>query len=215
MEAPSFTEEELISLYENLLAIPASARPDTLASTEPTSQGADHQCISTVQTLASRLLHDDSVLSAEETPLPSKSLAERLRSLRGTADAGTSMNFSKHQSLTADGHSSMPLHLVLIARIEEMLQSMESLRSISTSGKLVDPVSIPAGFIVEEEWKALTQYCLLNHDPTSAESVVDIMQRSGSRIPEETLDALLVYHIDLPNAEQVERIMQKYMAGAC
>ncbi|KAJ3552289.1 hypothetical protein NM688_g4226 [Phlebia brevispora] len=207
-EESSYSEEELILMYEDLLALPATSKP--IAQDKPLK--ADEECTVIVQSVASRLLPDGSQDAAGSS---SQSFSERLWQLRKESGADVGLKF-------ASGHSpvdmsSAPLHIALISRLEDMLHSIQAVQSTASSeGADPDAVMTAArvGLMVETEWKALVSYCLQEHDLRSADKVLDLILRSDAVVSEEILNQVLEYHVDAVDVEGTERLLQKYTSGS-
>lgn len=147
-----YTETELISLYEDLLAQPALIKPEDLSP-----QARMDESSRIVRNAASRILPDDSLNVAGPSV---NSLAQQLRRLRG-------VSLLPHTDVNHLGGAttsySAPLHIALLDRVEQVLSSLEHLRTTITAPKTkqnAQTSNISFGLMVGKEWAALVRYCV-------------------------------------------------------
>ncbi|THG94241.1 hypothetical protein EW026_g7193 [Hermanssonia centrifuga] len=209
-EDASYSEEELMAVYEDLLALPATESPDTQAQAQAVSE-AEAQFISIVNAAASRLLQVDVSNTPEDS---SHSMTNRLRQLRGAA--------SQERPVPPQSLSSGPIHLALIARLEEMIVTLKSIQAsvsptnatenmLAAGETIVQPV-VPTGVMTENEWSALVQYSVHTGDVLAAERVLDLTKQCGSAISEDMLNEVLAHHAAAADVDRTEHFVHKYLA---
>lgn len=152
-----FTEEELLAVYEDLLANPShdSAEPTAVQSISPEERSRN-----IVQALHERLLparqeSDLSAVSQETT------LSDTLRSRR----AATSAQPAQHLA-TTETRSLNPL----LIRLEEIVVSMEAVQNLAPA------TSVPLGVLAHQEWEALVDVYILDRNGEAMEHALDLMK---------------------------------------
>lgn len=181
----------MISLYEDLLALPAAAKPDE----QERLQREEDESALIVHSTASRLLPDDPPGTTESSE---HSLAQGLRQLQNVSHSETTdSQLSSEGEGVSQAISTLPTYIALISRLQHILPSVQTFRSSLSAGGGEDGTAaytIPVGLMVEKEWMALVRYCvsdflenrrvvkllitnqLLENDPHAAEEVVKLMQ---------------------------------------
>ncbi|TBU57213.1 hypothetical protein BD310DRAFT_822029 [Dichomitus squalens] len=154
--APTYSDEELVSMYEDLLAVPLQTQGQVVDL--EAQKRAD-------EAIVRRTVHS---LYALEDP---SAIAIDLKSQYKAA----------------------------ISKLIEMVEALEPLRD--PSGALPVEVSL----LSDEQWVSLVRVCVEGHDGAAAETVVGLMKRSGSNVPDIALETVMSVYAsagDVPSAER-------------
>ncbi|CDO70444.1 hypothetical protein BN946_scf184999.g85 [Trametes cinnabarina] len=160
---PIYSEAELLSVYEDLLAQPPRAQAQDTAISNP--ELLERQDARTLDAIVHDLYqHEDSA------------------------------------SISSDARSQ---YNAAITKLREIASVLEAARP-SSSRSPPPPVSVLSG----EQWSALTRVCVRAQDGAAAESIIELMQRFGAPVPEETLNTTLSLYADRGDVANTERFIR-------
>ncbi|KAF9050758.1 hypothetical protein BDZ89DRAFT_1057188 [Hymenopellis radicata] len=190
MDPPTFTEEELQLLYQDIICEP--------------SPGPLKQETSTIE-LNEQLANDAVLVDAAYHRLQEQLVSESdledspfIRALRANTPSMTqpfpTIDFATH---------SQP-HRTLLAQVEAFLRRVDP--STST-------LSIPVVVMSIEEWQALIRISLHSNDIKGAEECLVLMKRTGIPITAEAVTDIIYYHANNADIAETERIINTYMTG--
>lgn len=183
LDPPSYTEQDLLFLYEDLLALPkndkvSQSHPEALKQTQA------EQDLSILNAIDQRLCPIEDVTPSKE-----------LRQL--------------HSSYHLAEHSVQLYHRVL-ARAHDIVSRVESVRS-SLSDGAVHTDFVPISVLSIPEYESLVRVCVQARDGAAAERALDIMKRSGIPLPDTTITEVLELYADRGNVEGVENVLASYL----
>ncbi|KAF7321081.1 hypothetical protein HMN09_00195500 [Mycena chlorophos] len=184
VEAPFYSEDELLAMYEELLA-----HNEPVAVPAPGLEAPRESARSIVLRMEEQLAAPETVAATA----PHSPLIEKLR--RSTPATVQ----QPHAGSEAE------LHRRVLEMANTKLQLMGVLPSSSTA------VGVP--LFTMEEYKALTRLCIEEGDIDAAESVLALMKRSGLVIPEESLSLVLRQYSDIGNATGADYCLANFLQG--
>ncbi|KAJ6463447.1 hypothetical protein C8R45DRAFT_1025746 [Mycena sanguinolenta] len=180
-----FSEESLLTMYEDLLTHPEEI-PD---ATPPMLDGIEED-MGIVRQIEQQLLRN----LDERSPLEDSPLVTKLRSGQPLPDLDPPLV-----------DETMELHRRVLQLANARLDRLNVLPS-SASAPLV-----PIVLFSMNEYEALTRTCVNSNDLDAAESVLHLMKRSGLAIPEESLTTVLSQYSDVGDVEGVERCLAAFL----
>ncbi|RDX44062.1 hypothetical protein OH76DRAFT_1446274 [Lentinus brumalis] len=161
---PSYSEAELISMYEDLLAIPAASQQQDHAVQVPdTQQEQDHAIV------------------------------------RGVLEA-----LYAHEDPAAIPSDAQSQYTAAIAKLREIIDVLEPTRAEP------EAPSVDLSVLSTEEWISLVRISAKEQDGQAAETVIELMQRSGSAIPEAALETTASLYADVGDVVNTERFLASF-----
>ncbi|KAF7307820.1 hypothetical protein MKEN_01142100 [Mycena kentingensis (nom. inval.)] len=186
VETPVYSEDALMALYEDLLSNP-DAKPVVPAILQPDNQHALDLVV--VQRLEQQLVQiQPNNAVVRRSPLLQKLMLD----LSPAAEP-------------EQVDPSLELHHRVLKLADGRLQRLGLIPSSSTS--------VPIPLFALEDYKALTRFCLHKGDLDAAESVLQLMRRSGMTVPEESLTSVLQQYSDIGDATGAEHCLARYLSG--
>ncbi|KAK7055421.1 hypothetical protein R3P38DRAFT_2600354 [Favolaschia claudopus] len=192
-ESLFFSEDELLTMYEDVLA--HQAQDTGTISTAPDKANRVEEDLATVRQVERQLvndLHRRISLSTEESPLIAK--------LR---------KFSPPALNAPVFDESVELHRRVLELANASLDRLEVVQP-STSQK----PTVPIALFSLREYEALTRHCMDKGDFDAAQSVLQLMKRSGLDIPEASLTLVLRQYSDVGDIEGAEHCLATFLTGA-
>ncbi|CAL1698254.1 unnamed protein product [Somion occarium] len=189
LEDNSYSEEELLFLYEDLLATPA----DESSSDKPDTVFTEEHDVLHLNSVAHRIL---SIENSDELSTLSDTLSSRLRLLRvedAELESFPSTDISKDTPATTS-------HRFLVSRLQQLVAEIQGLHSSSSTSE----PQLPLGLLTPIEWGALARYCARVNDSQSLEVVLDLMKQSAVPISEEMLSSVVDILADAGDVNAVE-----------
>ncbi|KAI0339109.1 hypothetical protein BDW22DRAFT_1347966 [Trametopsis cervina] len=182
----AFTEEELMAVYEDLLASPVEAKPDDQAQQDETATA-----LQTVEAALKRLPQDE--VTKDPEPSLQRTLIAHLETILQQQPEATSQN------------TPLPHH-ALITRLEAILpqQPGPTTQNIEQS----EPV------VAENEWEALVQVAVEHNDIASAHQVLSLIERFGSTPSERCLNPIMNFYASRGDVSSVENMLKHYVGTA-
>ncbi|KAF8884462.1 hypothetical protein BD779DRAFT_1612106 [Infundibulicybe gibba] len=191
LDPPTYSEEELLMFYEDVLAISRAPPAETEAEESQVEElpqneqdllliGAAHQRL-----LGPNPLTSESELEADDTPLLDVSPG-------GTwAPPTQDLAHSYHQ---------------LISRAHEIISRIESVPE-STSPHTSQ---LPINVLSINECQALVRVCVRNTDSEAAVAVLDLMKRTGIPISSDAITWIMELYVNEGNSTAVEQILAQF-----
>ncbi|RPD77124.1 hypothetical protein L226DRAFT_360122 [Lentinus tigrinus ALCF2SS1-7] len=161
---PAYSEAELISMYEDLLAIPAAAQEQ-----ERTAQVSDTEQQNVQATVRVAI----EALYAHEDP----------------------------STIPSDAQSQ---YTAAITKLREIVEALESTRTQS------DAPLVEVSILSTEEWLSLVQMCVDEQDGHAAETVIELMQRSGTSVPEAALETTMSLYANVGDVANTEQLLANF-----
>ncbi|KAJ7353340.1 hypothetical protein DFH08DRAFT_739179, partial [Mycena albidolilacea] len=192
-ESLVFSEDELLTMYEDILAHPKeiSVTPPTV----PDKLGQVDEDIEIVRQVEQRLLRD----FKERSPTEDSSFIAKLRKTTGPPI---------FEPAVID--DTLDLHHRVLRLAKARVDRLDVVQSsLATSRAPLVPIML---FSVKE-YEALTRTCVHEGDLDAAESVLHLMKRSGLAI-EDTLTTVLRQYSDVGDVQSVERCLTTFLTGA-
>jgi hypothetical protein len=152
-DTPPFSEEELLSLYEDVLALPDDG-PRAIAA--PDEVAPEQRDLQLVQGVYERLFPQQELGSSSE--------------LEPNMLKDMGMGTTAQQSITPIASTSTPLHVTVLSRIRDVVSSFEASKGFDLT------TSIPVALLSQDEWTALTNVAIREHDGDAMESSLDLMK---------------------------------------
>ena len=146
---PGLSEDDLVSIYEDLLALPTPN--DTRESPPQTQQSqaeADHAMMLAVE---QRLFND-----VPESALSITSLTSTLRSLR--AQASSSSNIASNETGHYEGQQHGKSHQTVVIRLKSIVEKLDAVRATVDSGTMQG--NLPISLLSIQEWQSLIRTCV-------------------------------------------------------
>ncbi|KAJ7163629.1 hypothetical protein C8R43DRAFT_919339 [Mycena crocata] len=187
-----FSETDLLSMYEDLLAHPEET--SVVVDQPPSNTEAD---MAIVRHLELQLLHVNVVHT--DTPLVAK-----LREESGQSS-------QRREAPVID--QTLPLHRRVIQLANARLERLDVLERLQPSSSTADPTPLPIALFSMEEYQTLTRTCVNEADFDAAESVLYLMKRSGLAIPEESLNAVLHQYTAVGNVQGLEHCLTTFLTA--
>ncbi|KAF8266080.1 hypothetical protein EI94DRAFT_1803621 [Lactarius quietus] len=190
-ETPSdltYREEELLQLYEDLLAL-----PDDEAKVTP-RVSTEEQDRAVVDAIVSRL----SPLPSAPDPSDAFSALLLQRAASG----------SQHISAQAHAHeTSCSAHHVALNLLTPIIQESKAIHGPS-SGK-----GVPLAVLSVDEWRSLIRVCLTHNDPRSAKTAVELMMASGMALVEEHANDVIGWYAERGDVLRCEEFLHTFIKG--
>ncbi|KAJ7270934.1 hypothetical protein C8J57DRAFT_294530 [Mycena rebaudengoi] len=185
-----FSENDLLSMYEDLLALPPEEPGRTL---EPVAEklGQPYEDIILVRDIEQKLVALNAVGAVRETPLVAKL---RKESPLPALDVPVM-------------DDTVQLHWRVIRLAAARLDRINQLSSMSEGSP------IPIAFFTLAEYEALTRHCIYEKDLDAAESVLHLMKRSGLAIPEDSLTSILTKYTEAADVHRAEHLLAEYLTA--
>ncbi|KAI8990403.1 hypothetical protein BD414DRAFT_483529 [Trametes punicea] len=95
-----------------------------------------------------------------------------------------------------------------IAKLSEIVGVLNSARSSATG----PPLSI--SILSEQQWLSLIRSCVREEDGKAAESVIDLIKRSGTDVPEDGLNIVLSLYADRGDVAHTERFITSFVGSS-
>ncbi|KAH8986599.1 hypothetical protein EDB92DRAFT_2021332 [Lactarius akahatsu] len=185
----TYREEELLELYEDLLAL-----PDDEAKATPARVSTEELDRALVEAIVSRLSPSSSA--------PSDALSTLLYQ-RTASD-------SPLIPVQAQTSSSPTLpHRVALDLLTPISQELTAIRNAHASSAN----DVPLALLSVEEWQALTRVCLAHDDPRSAKTAVELMMASGMELVEEHANDVIGWYAERGDVLGCEQFMQTFIKG--
>ncbi|KAJ6498181.1 hypothetical protein C8R47DRAFT_1212500 [Mycena vitilis] len=182
-----FSEDQLMAMYEDLLAHPKDD-PSAVVPTEPDKRDQD---LATVLELEQRLLRINTVPPTQDSPL--------LHKLR--KDPSPSFD-----PPVVDETAQVHRRVIQLAHAR--------LDRLDTMGSTSQTPPVPIALFSMNEYDALTRTCVSEGDLDAAGSVLNLMKRSGLAIPEESLTLVLRHYTDVGDVRGTEYCLTTFLSGA-
>ncbi|KAL0571191.1 hypothetical protein V5O48_010771 [Marasmius crinis-equi] len=186
LDPPAYTEEQLMTIYEDLLSNPESAEPQVQEELEENVEEND---------LAAIIRLDERFMaSVEETaPLPTESLSNMLR--RMTVQ-------HRPQKVKAEDLPAEPYRRVL-TNIQRVLGDIRAMQGPESS-------SLSPGLLSISEWDSLLRTALRANDPRAAHLTLTLMQSTGLEATEERINTILSHFVHQGNPTDFEKFLKHY-----
>ncbi|KAI0717675.1 hypothetical protein C8T65DRAFT_766373 [Cerioporus squamosus] len=161
---PAYSEAELISMYEDLLTIPAVTQQED------------------------RVISDTQTQKVEDRAI-----------VRGVIDA-----LYAHEDPAAVPSDARSQYTAAIAKLREIIEVLETTRA--------EPGALPADLSVlsSDEWVSLVRLCVEEQDGQAAETVIELMKRSGSAVPDVALETTVSLYADVGDVVNTERFLASF-----
>jgi hypothetical protein len=181
VQPPTFSEEQLLSIYEELLSLPDGVKEHERTDTRSEAQIQEGVDVALIETVDQRLRLDTSLRS---TSLTQGGLAERI-----LGDKRPVLHLSELPPVNVD--LSAPAYQRVLAHVEMVTQRLEQARVFAPK-EGDSKVEIPVAILSAPEWQALVRVCvrpsffslahLLNRfkiaadDGAAAERAIEVMK---------------------------------------
>lgn len=208
-----FSEDDLLDIYQDLLALPASS--DVAAPAEKQgSQVADDTA--TVRAVEQRLFGTgapadvDIATSGVKSSLSAALLQRRATSLVPEGTVGEDV--APVPSSSADtGLGEGQDYKRVLARLHGIIAKVQDAQLRAASGPVQDV--LPVSIIADQEWGSLVRVCMREEDAAAAELAVDLMKRSGASVSEESINHVLAFYAERGDVPRAETFMANALGG--
>lgn len=207
-----FSETELLAFYENVLAQPtAQPSPQEIAQTLQAYQEERDRVL--VNSIANRIIGTTDIDSVTSDSSFS-SLSNILQQRQPKNETDDSL-----LSQPSTPVSSLPIHQQILLRVEQLQRLIpktapipKSLKPVVATAVLQESrTSALIPLLSDEEWKSLVRICLQSNDTHSAETVLNLMKRSGLVPPEEAINDVLDVYATRGDIMETERCMRTFL----
>ncbi|KDQ55917.1 hypothetical protein JAAARDRAFT_70783 [Jaapia argillacea MUCL 33604] len=209
IDTPEYSEEDLLAIYENLLALPIS-EPRDAAVQEIPHEELDRALVDSLH----QRLKDVRVVTS-----PDSSLSQVLRQDR-EVNQDEPQDYAEPETLNQHPYTSAPqIHRRLIPLLGQLVQGLESVKTSVESSNLehtsaeTASTSVPVGLVSEKEWKALARTCVRENDGEAAEMVLDLMMRLQCPPSEDLLNDVMDVYASQGDVVKTEAFMSKSIIG--
>ncbi|KAH9064399.1 hypothetical protein EDB87DRAFT_1804147 [Lactarius vividus] len=187
---PTYREEELLELYEDLLAPPVNE-----ANATPAPVSTEERDRALVDAIVSRLSPPPS------TPSDAFSALLNQRMASGSPLTPVQAQISTNATLP---HR---VALDLLTPIPQELAAIWNAHASSAS-------DVPLAVLSVEEWRSLTRVCLVHNDPRSAKTAIELMMASGMELVEEHANDVIEWYAERGDVLGCEQFMQTFIKGS-
>ena len=144
---PGLSEDDLVDIYEDLLALPTQKLPQ---QTQQSQAEADHAMMLAVKR---RLFNDvpESILSITSP------LISTLWSLRAQTSS-SSMSDEPAETGHYEGQQHGKPHLTIVIRLKSIIEKLDAVRTTVDSGAIQQ--NIPISILSLQEWRSLIRTCV-------------------------------------------------------
>ncbi|KAI0076980.1 hypothetical protein K474DRAFT_1662214 [Panus rudis PR-1116 ss-1] len=174
VDHPFYSEEEVLGIYEDLLAAPSEVTEGQTEDAKPVV--CEETDILLVQSVVQRLLNDPHHAEGMADEL-SQYLTQRLQQLRQPQ----SQNADNMYLPRAWSPSQSQSHRLLVSRLHEVAKELDRLPAEG-------PSKLPVGIMTAQEWSALARHCARENDPQSVEEVLKLMEAFSMQVSVDTAD---------------------------
>ncbi|KAI9435830.1 hypothetical protein H4582DRAFT_2059299 [Lactarius indigo] len=185
----TYREEELLELYEDLLAL-----PDDQTKVTPAPVFTEEQDRAVVEAIVSRLSPSPSAPSDALSALPNQ---------RAESDSP----LIPVQAQTSS--SATLLYRVALDLLTPIIQELAAIQHARPSSAN----DVPLALLSMEEWQSLTRLCLAHNDPRSAKTAVELMMASGIELIEEHANDVMRWYAKRGDVLGCEQFMQTFIKG--
>lgn len=186
----SYSEEELLSLYEDILAMPSDEPPE---EARKVYYSEEHDLLH-LETVAQRILGHKEDRTLDEF---TDSIATRLRALRATD--------SLNDSLSSKALASTTSHGALISELHKLIDDVQPTQPSTSSGQ-----SVALGILTPAEWGALARYCSRADDQQALHVVLNLMKQSSVLVSADSLTSVAEIFSDRGDVKTIETLLEKY-----
>ena len=144
---PGLSEDDLVDIYEDLLALPTQELPQ---QTQQSQAEADHAMMLAIK---QRLFDDvpESILSITSP------LISTLRSLRAQTST-SSMSNEPAETGHCEGQQHGKPHLTIVIRLKSIIEKLDAVRATVDSGAIQE--NLPISILSLQEWQSLIRTCV-------------------------------------------------------
>ncbi|KAJ3840357.1 hypothetical protein F5878DRAFT_533821 [Lentinula raphanica] len=215
-EIPTFSEQDLATFYEDILAHPISANPvDT--DTDDTGTNPELTAL-TVRTISDEQYHTDlSVLEDVHRRLGFGIDSD------GTGTTATGplshrvVGQLDHFLAELERKAQRIYQAMSVNSLSSTVTSLSSTVTSSTDESTYDGSSLlrlPVPLLSTSEWEALVRTGVHDQDAGVVEQVVGLMKRCNLPVPEYQLNALLQLYIEARDITMFEKCLEKFIDGS-
>ncbi|GBE86965.1 hypothetical protein SCP_1002100 [Sparassis crispa] len=123
---------------------------------------------------------------------------------------GRLLETSEQESPTSDSQGQ---YSAVISRLQEIADDMGTVRIIPSESSPARQ-DIPTGILTNDEWSALTRTCVRAQDGQAAETVLQLMKRAGSPVPEDNVNEALALYASAGDVPNTERFLHTFIIGS-
>ncbi|PFH49299.1 hypothetical protein AMATHDRAFT_81368 [Amanita thiersii Skay4041] len=197
LEPPSYTEEELMAVYEDLLAVP---KPEPELEPDTDNNGMQ--------------------ISQNEEDLAIISVIEQR--LQGSFPPVDEEEASVEPMIHTPSEHSPPSYQRVLLQLENLILRLEAVqRSVtlqpeSSDEGLSTPLHqfVPVNIVSAKECEALVRLCVQAGDRQSAEKVLGLMRRTGLPLPTSSVTEVLALYAKSGEVAGIEQAMANFLTGA-
>ncbi|PCH43178.1 hypothetical protein WOLCODRAFT_153238 [Wolfiporia cocos MD-104 SS10] len=120
------------------------------------------------------------------------------------------LDSSESASTSSVGLHPPQVYTAVIARLQEVVSSLDDYRVSSAPDGAEQHLPIATGFMTASEWAALICTCIRANSNAAAETVLDLMKRSGVTELEAYVNDVLAAYANIGDVASAERILQTY-----
>ncbi|KAH9964881.1 hypothetical protein BC827DRAFT_1185755 [Russula dissimulans] len=199
----TYSEEELLALYDDLLSLP----PDKsqVASHSPAKPSIEEHDNAAVETILSRL---------SPSPLPSALPDTFSASLQQRAEPTFLQYSPETQSHAHESPPSLPHHVAL-SLLTPIIQGLHSTSNVLAPSGPDSPLvsDVPLAILSVNEWRSLTRVCLAHDDLHSVKMTLQLMMASGIQLVEDHANDVLGWFARRGDVLGLEEFLQKFVKG--
>ncbi|GLB44191.1 hypothetical protein LshimejAT787_1601210 [Lyophyllum shimeji] len=192
-DPPSYTEEELMFFYEDVLALPQEPVKKVELSSKEVAQREAERDMAVVNAAERRLFSSD---ADDVSPQNASEGA-----LTSDASSSNSVNTSPH------------VHRRVLSQAHHMISRVEAARAALKLSPDLEP-SLPVTVLSLAEFQSLMRISIRAKDAEAAELTLNLMKRSNLDILEHMTTGVMEVHSWAGNVAGVERVIARYLTDA-
>ncbi|KAF8627602.1 hypothetical protein AX17_006173 [Amanita inopinata Kibby_2008] len=204
LEPPSYSEEDLMTLYEDLLAIPAErSEPDAEPDPQAQKIAQAEQDLSVINAVEQRLLGSfPPPMDDSEEQLTTAESPSRREPVTKESDEPISQPYLRVLS-----------HLQSIAtRLQAVQDSIAPPTESASQHFIPFQQFFPISVISTKECEALIRVCLHAGDVSSAEQTLNLMKQAGVPLPVDGVTNVMCVYARVGNVVAIENAMTNYLS---
>ncbi|KAG7094683.1 hypothetical protein E1B28_005503 [Marasmius oreades] len=191
LDPPAYTEEQLLTIYEDLLSNPEVA-PQTVETPVTEDESNEERDQSLLMQLDQRL-----VASVGSPNSSSESLSSMLR--RMTRAHRSHEVQRQHEDVHQEAY------LRTLDKVESLVLELDAIQVCG------DKLSVSPGVLSFSDWEALMRVALRAEDLKSAQLASELMQKTGLDVTEEHVNTILEYFVERGDTVGFENNLKHYV----
>ncbi|KAG2005642.1 hypothetical protein CC2G_002029 [Coprinopsis cinerea AmutBmut pab1-1] len=139
---------------------------------------------------------------------------QAVRKARAAEDAAIVEALYERFDVDNAASTSQRPYLTILSRLESIVTRLENTdRLASPEAATQEQQSFPVAILSSRECEALVRTALKSRDLRSAESTLDLMKRTGLKVPEQSITDVLAIYSKLGNASAADSLLSRHLTG--